>query len=248
MASMLVHKPVSKYRCSQGQLYIVCILGWESFKHKIDAFAEFKAFYTLEYAEQRLAEIEAARNIPFFQARNEVSERLRALMVEKADQCVNKWQSLKRYIMEAYPEVEHKSKLEAAGKQYYKQSAFYNWDVLLGLLRTASQFVEDRSAQLHANNNMPAGFKAQIDQLMEEMTQLFLDFEVSLGESKNVTYSKINANNDIFLKLMKMFRDGQHIFRHEPGIRPQFIFTSVLSHVRKKAAEENPDGEKSSKL
>ncbi len=244
MSDRVGHKPLSKYRCTQSELYAICNIGWNSFKEHVNEFTKLKGFYTIDYANERLAEVEVAFNLPDYSNRYSESEAIRVGMIKKADECLGKWQILKRYILEAFSKEYHKLHLDSAGIEFYNQSAAYNWEVIFALMRSGSQFIETHMAELLANNNMPAGFKAEFDLVLVELFEMYQQFFEAMSQAKEITSLKINANNDIYEKLMRMFKDAQQIFRHEPGIRQRYIFTHVLARVsRKNSPEENTDGE-----
>lgn len=100
----------------------------EFLQQHLNEFADFKARCTTAYIDDRLQEIEKAAYLPDDQARNEKYETLRIQLTEAGAECLKLFQYLKRYIADAYPEVLHKTKTDAAGQAYYEKAMNNNWD------------------------------------------------------------------------------------------------------------------------
>jgi hypothetical protein len=218
----------SKYPCTQAELYTISKLAWKSVKQHLADFSDFKAKYDLAFIAARTAEIDAAENLPDDQARSSIAEMYRIQMSESAEKCLNAWQKLKRYIIEAYPEALHKPQLEAAGSEIYVKASQNNWDSVRALTVSASNFINNNSSALSANQNMPASFQTQFDTLksdFEMQHQLFLDSQETATQQ---THEKITANNEVYAQLIKMCLDGQEIFRKDESLKRQFIISDLL--------------------
>ena len=59
---------------------------------------------------------------------------------------------------------------------FYEKSLHYNWEKLFSIMQEGSRFINDYSAELLANNNMPPTFQAEFDQLFPELIELYIDF------------------------------------------------------------------------
>ena len=225
-------KPKNVYPCEQNELYAVCVLGYNSFNDYVTQFAAYKPSYTLPYSAAKVSEVLLAAAIPGYQARTSLAEQLRIQLIEKSEECVNKWQDLKGYIIGAFPKNLQKPNFEEAGIEFYKQALNHNWEKLSSLMSYGYQYITNHSTELMANNNMPATFPPQIDQLKIDTTLLYIQFQHAMDGAENITVDKINANNKIYQDLILMFEDGQRVFRHDPAIREQFTFSKVLERVR----------------
>lgn len=218
----------ANFNCSQADLYMICRMGWQSCEEQLPAFAAFKAKYTPVFIADRRAEIDAAEALPNFQTRDAISETFRIQSSELLKQCLSNWQKLKRYIADAWPENLQKPKLEAAGQKDYTRAAEENWDAARALLTAGMQFIDDNTAALTANDNMPSTFQGAFKTAkgdFETKHQEFLNSQESnaaKAEDKNI------ANNDIHAKVMAMFLDGQEIFKNNDAIKKQFVFEQVL--------------------
>lgn len=221
----------TNYNCSQSELYSICRLGWKSCEQHLNDFADFKARYSYQYIQDRLAEISNTENLADDQARGAISERLRTQLIEKADECTAAFQKLKRYIEDAYPSNQQKAQFDAAGQQYYTRATAYNWDSVASLNASVTRFVSDYLNDLTANLNMPLSFQSKVDNLRTEFTQLLQDFLNAEEDAKQKTEQKVNANNQLYADLIKMFKDGQEIFKKDTAEYKQFVFEQVLNLV-----------------
>ena len=220
------------YNCTQTELYAACAIGLSSYRENITQFTAFKARYDTPWADTFQAEITAAETLPNFQARDEVSETANILLTLKAKECTDKWQDLKRYILDAWPEILQKPKLEAAGSNLYPKAANQNWDILKSMLIQANQFIINYNTELTANQNMPPTFQTDFQTLKTDFQTLLTNFKDKEQDTKQQTHQKIAANNAIYKKLTLMFGDAQAIFRNNPVLKDRFIFTKVLELVR----------------
>ena len=220
--------PKPSYHCTQQELYTIARLAWSSCKQHLNEFADFKARYTTAYIDDRLQEIEKAAYLPDDQARNEKYETLRIQLAEAGAECLKLFQYLKRYIADAYPEVLHKTKTDAAGQAYYEKAMNNNWDSMQGLVRAASSFIAANHADLSANQNMAATFPTRFDDARKRFELLHNDFLQAEENAQIATQNKIMANNDLHTKLMTMLLDGQELFKNTEAIKKQFIFSELL--------------------
>lgn len=229
----MAERPEASYICTQLELYAVCRIGLGSYREQQADFTAFRAFYDAAWGNTFEAAIEAAAALPDFQARDEPSEVANIHLVNKGKECVNKWQDLKRYITSTTGwELIQKPKLEAAGSTLYEKAANQNWEVLKGLMITASSFINNNSVELKADGNMPNAFEGQFNTLKDDYCDLYDEFTDAEQDSKGGTDEKIEANNAIDATLAGMFGDGQAIYRDNQTMKERFTFDVVLEIVR----------------
>lgn len=222
-----------EYNCKQLELYAVCRLGLASYRENLAAFTAFKAKYDAALGNDFETAINDAAALPDFQARDEKSESAQILLEKKAKECLAKWQDLKRYIADVQGwEDLQKPKQEAAGSTLYEKAANNNWEVLKGLMETASNFIANNEADLEANGNQPNPFKNQFNTLKQDYCDQYDVFTDATQDQGAETDEKIDENNAIFATLMSIFLDGQAIFRENAPLYDRFVFTSVLKIVR----------------
>jgi hypothetical protein len=219
------------YNCTQPELYAVARTGWNSYTQYLAQFTDYRGYYLAAYATAALAEIDAAELLPDAQARYANSEVLRTELVAAADDCLARWQTLKRYISTSFAPAAIKPRLEEAGANRYEKAANYNWEELRMMNVNATAFIAAHTPALVLGNNMPLMFPtdyAAAITLYNVKMQAFIDSEEA---AYNATEEKIAANNAVHAKLMNMFKDGQEIFMHEEGKRREFTFDTVLGLI-----------------
>lgn len=218
----------ANYNCSEQELYTICELAWNSCSSQLASFTAFKPKYTTSFISDKRLAIQAARELPDEQARNEAYETAGINLKKAAKKCTDKWQMLKRYIADAYPPDLQKPKLEAAGHDYFKNASNDNWDSVKGLTTSGLSFINNYEADLTANNNMPAGFKEEFKGLKEDFEKIHQKFLEAEENSAIGQDNKVTANNNIFSDLMSMLLDGQEIFKNDEPLLKQFVFSDLL--------------------
>jgi hypothetical protein len=222
---------VAKYSCAQQDLYEAARIGWRSCRTQLVDFTAYKPKYTNTFIDDRLAEVLAASILPDDQARYTQAEVNRIHLVEKADIVRATFQTLKRYIVDAFPIAEHSTRFEEAGQNYYEKVLAYHWDSIRGLLTMSDNFIATHNATLAAADNMPATFPASFATIKSDFEINHDEFKVAEELAIKATQTKIEANNNVYDKLINMFLDGQEIYKADDALRMQFTFTSVVELV-----------------
>ncbi len=224
-------KPDPKYPCSQAELYAICDIGWDSCDENLADFTGHKTFYDAAFVTARRGELSAAQALPDDQARGEAAEVFGIQMRQAADAALLKWRTLRSYINDSFPPELVKPKLESAGYLKYETASQGDWEDLRDMLISGATFITANTAELTTPGGMPAGFAAAYNTAATTFSDLYADFKDAEQDSEEGTGEKINANNDIFTKLMKMFDDGQVIYEGNAAKRDRFIFTKVKELV-----------------
>ncbi len=223
-------KPEPKYNCTQAELYAICKTGWGSYAENLADFTAFKTIYTALFGTDALGEVTAAQLMPDDQARGAAAEMLRISMTEAANTAILKWKSLRAYIKSSYPAAMVKPQEEAAGYGYYETATNYDWEDLTELLKSGATFITNNTAAL-TTGGMPAGFALAYTNAQTAFNDLYDDFKDSEQDSVEGTDVKMEANNDIYDKLIDMFEDGIIIYDNNAAKRKRFIFEQVKSLV-----------------
>lgn len=220
-----------RYKCTQQQLYAVANLGWQNYLDNLTDFTNYKAKYTAALGNDAIAAVLAAKNLPNEQARGSVPESLRIQVVQAGLICLDNWQKLKGYINEAFPGMQ-KPKLQAAGSAYYRQASNEGWEQMQSMLTSASTFIVDNSPALsQGGDNMPAAFPAKFEADKTDFESKYTAYlNASLG-SVSSTGNKIAANNAVYDALLKMFADGQIIYRTDAMKKMLFVFDTLIGFV-----------------
>lgn len=219
---------LADYKCTQQELYTVARLGWNSCGQHIVEFGNLKGMYDAALVTTRLNEIAAAKAMPDDQARGEISESLRKVLLKKNKVALDIWQRLSRYIASGWSDEFQKAKLEGAGHDNYEAASNNDWDKTEGLLSSGSNFIDTYTVELSAGNNMPATFPAAFDVIKDDFLDLHQRFLNSRETSAVGTENKVKANNVVYNNLMVMLLDGQYIFKDSPATQKQFIFADLM--------------------
>lgn len=219
---------ITNYNCGQQELYVAARTGWNGCFANLSSFSAFKTKYTAAFIEERLQEINAAELLPDMEQREEDSRTLRIELKNKAIEGMNNWQTLKRYIFDAFPSGEREIKLNAAGQSYYRKAGKDDWIAIKRLLHDGNIFITDNKQALQAEGSMPPAFPTLFVAAKDSFDELHQQF-ISASQNNNVeTQAKIMANNEVYAKLISMFLDGQDIYRSDEAIRKKFTFDQLL--------------------
>jgi hypothetical protein len=114
---------------------------------------------------------------------------------KKAKKCLTAWQALKSYITGTFEEEEWKLLLESAGADYYTRASNRNWEVLLQMMESGMEFINEHSIEMTNANMMPVNFPSEFHTLKLEVLALYEDFKEKEQKFKENTAVKIKANN-----------------------------------------------------
>lgn len=224
----------ASYKCTQQELYAVCLLGWQNYLDNQEDFAAYKPKYTVVFGNNAIAQVLEAKNLPDSVARIAIPESSRVQLKQLAAVCLDNWQRLKGYIVEAYAKPQQKSKLDAAGAKSYKGASHFSWERMQALLTSAQLFITNNTEALEMEGqNMPATFPTQFATDKTAFEDLYAEYLLQSQGSVNGTTEKLTANNTISNALAKMFADGQIIYKNDPAKREMFTFENLLRYVTK---------------
>lgn len=231
MSTLNNSRPQPAYPGGQQELYTLIETGWGSYMEHLAVFSAYKTIYTAQLATDQLAALAAARVMPDEASREEVHKTLRKKVQELSIACLDRWSLLDGYIMDAFPEVNYEDKRQAAGHGYYRGAQQEDWESVKGLMSSGLTFITNNTAVLTSDGGMTATFASDFSDLktdFETHHQLFIQAE---EQAKALTDAKIEANNALYRTLVKMFKDGQRLFRKQAAIRDQFIVERVMELI-----------------
>lgn len=224
----------AKYHCAQKDLYPACRLAWLSCSENLAAFAAYKTNYTPAFIAARIAEISAAAHMKSLQARTLASEGYHADLVAMAQHSCHNFQTIKRYIADAYPPDRHKMQYQAAGQAHYRKAARYNWGAVEALNTAGLLYLSEFQTLLMTQGYMPPTFIAQYTADRGAFAAKHLLFMTQEEANEENTQAKAIANNNIYAQLMRLCRDGQEIFKNNEVMSKQFTFSELLKKVNGK--------------
>lgn len=219
-------RPTRKYNCTQAELYAICTIMWQSYAENQTDFEAFKTIYTAQYGIDAMQEVEDAKNLPDFQARNQATETAYINMGETAKNCLTAWRSLRSYIKSSFPDNLQKPEIEAAGEDHYNKATNRNWSETELMLVSAINYIDQHTALL-TTGGMPATFQATLSNLHTEFMGFYTTFTDSGQDEHEGTDQKVIANNALYSKLQAMCEDGQIIYEHNAAKFQRFVFSRV---------------------
>jgi hypothetical protein len=222
---------LSKYNCTQQQLYAIGRAAWQNCNDRIADFTAFKAKYTALFITAKINAINDAEALPDDEQRKAVASLLREQLSVKAAECRDSWQRLKLYIEEAYPENEQQIQLNAAGAAHYDGAGKENWDSVKRLMLDGDAFITANTVALSAADNMPAGFPVAFATVKSEFETLYSNFINASLNTEVQTQGKITANNTVYTDLTSMLKDGQRIYKDDEAVRKLFTFDQLLNDI-----------------
>jgi hypothetical protein len=228
---MSTQKPKSKYNCTQAELYAIATILYNSFQQFLTDFTNFKSVYTPAYYTDKLQELNVTKSLPDLQQRDEPVELARKELKKKAKDCLKAWQALKSYITGTFDEDEWKLMLESAGADYYSKASNRNWEILLQMMESGMEFINEHSIEMTNANMMPINFPSDFNTLKIEVLALYEDFKEKEQKFKQNTAAKINANNAVFDSIMVIMKDGQKIYKEDAAVKDRFVFKKVKALV-----------------
>lgn len=220
------------YNCSQDVLYAACELVITSLNEELVSFTALKPKYNAALVTALRAELLAARNIPALSQRQSEQEIARINLLSKLTLCLDKLNALRLYIRDAYTvSAIREVRMMEAGFGDYEKAADANWEKLEAIMNNAKVFLSLHEADLLASDNMPVAFKADFDALAATVNPEIVAMQNMRENNKQGTSEKIQANNNLYTRVMSVCEDGAYIFRNDAAKASQFIWSSVTDII-----------------
>lgn len=225
---------MAKYNFRQSELYSVARMVLRQVEEYLADFGALKPKYTAEWVAERLAEVEAAMQLPDREQRSEGHEVLRVRLEDYRDVVLAMYHRVERYVKEGFVGAEVKPMLEAAGKAYHEGVIRYDWESCSAMLHALVGFVRANEARLMEGGNMPGGFVGELEGVCAAYTQGHADFLQAEAVAQLDAERKVVANNAVYEMVRGINADAQAIFsvRERGAVRRQFELTKQLYYVR----------------
>ncbi len=222
----------NNYKCGQDELYEACGVLQLNLVDEIGRFSAFKPKYNAAFATGFEAAIIAAAKLPDEEQRDATHELLLLDLITRQERCIDKLQALKLYMKDGYKDKDTlRIRMQQAGYNDYEQAANKNWEKLIAIMIHAKQFIHDNSADLLANDNMPATFENDFGTEESGLAPQILQFKSSQENSTVGTEDKISANNAIYDTAMGICEDGVYIFKKEEAKRNKFVWERIMDLI-----------------
>ena len=217
---------------SQGDLYLLLPLAWQTYTNHLGVFADYKSGYTAQLATDQLKAVADAQQLPDDAARSGEAETVRQQLVAQLADYFAAWHRLDGYIEEAYP-TNYDSMRAAAGHGNYEAATRNDWSAVTALLAAARTFGDEHQADLLARGQMPATFLTQtLAAEATDVARLLKQYQQLKGTAQQGTTVQQDANRVLYDDYQKLNRDAQRIFRRQPDTARLFQTEYLLGLVR----------------
>lgn len=235
-------KPKSEtnsYPCRQEELYETADSAWSLFVLHIGDFTKLNSSYGFKYYEDRMRDLENAKNINSRTVMQLELTRLRKELVSAKGELLRYYRSTKLFIKGMRNNSTENGIYLGINKPDYKKASNNNWDCCSMMQINLENILKNNKTNLLNN---------------ADMTEMFYDDCLSACKSFNVAYSKYNSmqirmkiaaeekvklNNKIYADLTMMLRNAQFIYRNRREIQLLFQFDKLLKKSRKKKKTAN---------
>ncbi len=222
----------ANYNCSQSELYTISTNAWTSCSQHLAAFTAFKSKYIAGFLTTAQAEITTASNLPDDMQRTAAAKTAHVQLIAANRNILDLFQTLKRYIVDAFPIELHKINFDSAGQTYVAEANKEDWEATESLATSANSYITTNLTLLQTAGFMPTAFSSNFSTAKAAFTTIHNTYLQAEEAASIGTEAKVIANNTLYAKLMTMLIDGQDIFRNSQSIKDQFILDQILFLVQ----------------
>ncbi len=223
----------SKYQCSQTSLYAICILAWQMCRDNQAAFFAFDALYTEGYILENLARVNAAKDLPNFQARKEDLALLSVEYDKVATDLVALAKMLKNSVERAYKDNKNIQKimLTTAGFDYFAKVKDFDDKAITPFMSAALTFIAEKADVLNTAGKLPVGFAVQFNDINTAFVDVLARYNAAVIATKTKTDEKVAVNNDIYDRVNNLLDDAQFMYQQMPDRAKQYQFNTLWNIV-----------------
>ncbi len=219
---------LAKYNCTMKALYSGCETMADNLEAKLAEMVLFKPKYTAAFVTAFRAKVALAKAMPDDQARGAAAETFGVDLRNNADSSMGKWQDLKLYINEIFPDkIQQKAQQEAAGLKHYGEIGNNNWEAVADMNTSAKNYLAANAVALsNGGMNMPGTFAASFTTASDAFDLIYGKFKVA-EQTAVLTGQKVKANNIIYAEAIAIGLDGQGKYRTDPDTAKLFVWDSI---------------------
>ena len=224
---------VSKFQCTQQQLYSVAEMYIRNLNDNLEYFYLYKPKYNLAliaiYNENLVAAMATKRSDEIkFDYKIQGIE----LVVLKTNCCKN-FQSLKRNIIDAFPKKLHAKMFNLAGGKFYRKATNKNWIAVAEMNDLMSKFITKFKTRLLADYNMNSTFQVKV---INDGEAFDIGYKLLLMARQTAadTDAKIRADNLVYKMIQDVSSDARQALCNHPELLELFIFTTVKGIISEK--------------
>lgn len=221
---------LAKLHTDEQTFYAIANKAWNECSDNQKDFFNFNSTYTPDYIAGALKDVQAAKDLPNFDARQAVLGRMRTILEGKAVVCNGLVQNLYTIIARSFSPDQVDSMRQEAGSGYYRSAAGGNWNSADTLYGMVAQFLVTYNDDL-LNGNMPVNFPDSFTDAQTDFDKAFTDYRAAKDNVSKGGVAKSGANTVVQAALVRMLADGKAIYRNEPAKRKYFNFDGLKKMV-----------------
>ena len=220
------------YGCSQPDLYSACRLAWKLCQKNLAAFVIFSLQYSEAFIAAHFVAVDAADFMLDFPARKALAKSAREDLDEAKRELVYQYGLLTAYIKKAFDASKAPLMLVESGEGYLAKARDKGgWSSASSLINSALPFLDKYAAVLSSENIMPPAFIVTFRAVAKDFNDkntVSQDANDAIGEGGD---AKVIANNALYLSVRAMLEDAQKIFRKNPDLAKQFVWSTLVAQT-----------------
>lgn len=220
-----------KFNFTEGELYALCLTGWETCSRNLQALTAFSPVYSEAYVAERKNEVLETMSKFNRQQRRAELRKLRTDLNTELGLALSGWRSLKHYVEVAFAGEKLDAVMIEAGLQHYAAARNKRWEEVLKLLKAGQSLIRRYKTELSANQNMPEAFPLEFDELLTRYSDRYDAYLTAGVESRERTGQHTGLLNKLYDDLNRMFAAGREVFKQNTVLADQFRLSSNLSVI-----------------
>lgn len=219
----------ANYSVAMWLLYQTCRQLISNCEKKLSEFAAFSAAYTVAFLTGLKTQVDDAEALPSEEARAMEHSKLLEELKPLFKTCQKKFMYLKRYITFAYDKQYWEINWNSCGWDMYDTEM--NWSEARNMYAKALQYINEHSADLLANNNMPATFEADFKADVILFNKKVADFGDAKIAAQEGTDAKIDANNELYAKIITSICEVGQVIAESDTVKNEFSFEKMSEMI-----------------
>ena len=233
----------NSYPCRQHELYDTAETAWNLFVLHLGDFTKFKGSYSTQFYEERMHDLERAKNIKSRKVMQQEFTDLRKKMVLAKKDLLFYYRCTRQYIKD----MKHVSWDEGiymeVNKPDYKKAANNDWNRCSKIRFSLQLTLENRKDDLLKDYNVPESFIAEGMEACKTFSKLYMSYDKMKISMKHSAQEKVKLNNIIYADLTLLLSNAQFIYRNRKDMQQLFQFDKLLKTARKKKKKNEKPAE-----
>ena len=217
----------SKYNCPRSIFYLTAELELANLLFDQLRFWGYKKYFTLLYIEALQAELAAIKLMPDNIINIAVSKEDKILMIPMVDTLMYDFMDTRNYIRPTCgTNVElYDTRILSAGQSYFERASSYKWASVNSINVAMANYLSENSIALLADENMPAGFEAQVLLDIAAYNLIYSKYGTDKSGTKTGNVDKLDAENAFYDKITIINEYGYAIARGNKDFEQRYTWS-----------------------